>query len=126
MIENTNSYEGFQLRRTRSGKVTAEDGFASGCVGSCLSISLINGSRRERGPKPFCSVAESESEQERDRLFPVITRSASRNSRYNTLLGVPSCVRFFQQEFGEFPRLVGRYCSYLLPKQAGRNFPNSC
>ena len=21
--------------------------------------------------------------------------------------------------FGEFPRLVGRYCSYLLPKQAG-------
>ena len=26
---------------------------------------------------------------------------------------------FCQQEFGEFPRLVGRYCSYLLPKQAG-------
>ena len=25
-----------------------------------------------------------------------------------TLLGVPSCVRFCQQEFGEFPRLVGQ------------------
>ena len=37
----------------------------------------------------------------------------------STLLGVPSCVRFCQQEFGEFPWLVGRYCSYLLPKQAG-------
>ena len=36
-----------------------------------------------------------------------------------TLLGVPSCVRFCQQDFGEFPRLMGRYCSYLLPKQAG-------
>ena len=29
-------------------------------------------------------------------------------------------MRFCRQEFGEFPRLVGRYCSYLLPKQAGR------
>ena len=38
---------------------------------------------------------------------------------HSTLLGVPSCVRFCQQEFGEFPRLVGCYCSYLLPKQAG-------
>ena len=28
-------------------------------------------------------------------------------------------MRFCQQEFGEFPQLVGRYCSYLLPKQAG-------
>ena len=28
-------------------------------------------------------------------------------------------MRFCQQEFGEFPRLVGRYCSYLLPKKAG-------
>ena len=36
-----------------------------------------------------------------------------------TLLGVPSCVRFCQQEFGELPRLVGRYCSYLLPNQEG-------
>ena len=36
-----------------------------------------------------------------------------------TLLGVQSWVRICQQEFGEFPRLVGRYCSYLLPKQAG-------
>ena len=33
-----------------------------------------------------------------------------------TLLGVPSWVRFCQQEFGVFPRMVGRYCSYLLPK----------
>ena len=39
--------------------------------------------------------------------------------RLTTLLGVPSCARFCQQEFVEFPRLVGRYCSYLLPKQAG-------
>ena len=36
-----------------------------------------------------------------------------------TLLGVQSWARFCQQEFGEFLRLVGRYCSYLLPKQAG-------
>ena len=36
-----------------------------------------------------------------------------------TLLGVPSCVRFCQQEFGELLRLVGCYCSYLLPKQGG-------
>ena len=40
-------------------------------------------------------------------------------AKTNTLLGVPSCVRFCQQEFGEFPRLVGRSCSHLLPKQAG-------
>ena len=33
---------------------------------------------------------------------------------FSTLLGVPSFPRF-----GEFLRLVGRYCSYLLPKQAG-------
>ena len=37
--------------------------------------------------------------------------------RCSTLLGVQSWVRFCQQEFGEFPRLVGRYCSYQLPKQ---------
>ena len=37
---------------------------------------------------------------------------------FSTLLGVQSWVRFCQQEFGEFPWLVGRYCSYLLPKQA--------
>ena len=36
-----------------------------------------------------------------------------------TLLGGSSFARFCRQEFGEFPRLVGRYCSYLLPKQAG-------
>ena len=36
-----------------------------------------------------------------------------------TVMGIPSCVRFCRQEFGEFPRLVDRYCSYLLPKQAG-------
>ena len=35
-----------------------------------------------------------------------------------TLLGVQSWVRFCRQEFGEFPQLVGRYYSYLLPKQA--------
>ena len=34
-----------------------------------------------------------------------------------TLLGGSSFARFCQQEFGEFHRLVGRYCSYLLPKQ---------
>ena len=37
----------------------------------------------------------------------------------STLLGGSSFARFCQQEFGEFPRLVGRYCSYLLPKQTG-------
>ena len=36
-----------------------------------------------------------------------------------TLLGVQSWVRFCKQEFGEFPWLVGRYCSCQLPKQAG-------
>ena len=37
----------------------------------------------------------------------------------STLLGGSSFARFCQQEFGEFPRLVGHFCSYLLPKQAG-------
>ena len=41
------------------------------------------------------------------------------NSILNILLGGSSFARFCQQEFGEFPRLVGRYCSYLLPKHAG-------
>ena len=36
-----------------------------------------------------------------------------------TLLGSWSFARFCQQEFGEFPMLVGRYCSYLMHKQAG-------
>ena len=30
-----------------------------------------------------------------------------------------SFARFWRWEFGEFPRLVGRYCSYLLPKLTG-------
>ena len=33
--------------------------------------------------------------------------------------GGSSFARFWRQEFGEFPWLVGRYCSYLLPKQMG-------
>ena len=37
----------------------------------------------------------------------------------STLLGVLSFARFWRWWFGEFPRLVGRYCSYLLPKQSG-------
>ena len=44
----------------------------------------------------------------------------------NTLLGVPSFARFWRWGFGEFLRLVGHYCSYLLPKQAGGDSPNSC
>ena len=36
-----------------------------------------------------------------------------------TLLGVSSFARFWRWWFGEFPRLVYRYCSYLLPKQTG-------
>ena len=35
-------------------------------------------------------------------------------SGYYTLLGVQSWVRFCKQEFGDFPRLVGRFYSYLL------------
>ena len=35
-----------------------------------------------------------------------------------TIWGSLSVVRFWRWGFGEFPRLVGRYCSYLLPKQA--------
>ena len=46
-------------------------------------------------------------------------RPNQRFSQPATLLGVLSWVRFCQQEFGEFPRLVGRSCSYLLLKQAG-------
>ena len=42
----------------------------------------------------------------------------SKNKSTTTLLGVQSWMRFCQKEFGEFPRLVGRYYSYLLPKQA--------
>ena len=38
---------------------------------------------------------------------------------HTTLLGVQSWLRFCHQEVGEFPRLVGRYCSYLMPKQDG-------
>ena len=34
--------------------------------------------------------------------------------------GGSSFVRFLRQEFGKFFQLVGRYCSYLLPKQTGR------
>ena len=36
-----------------------------------------------------------------------------------TIWGVRSFARFWREGFGEFPRLVGRYCNYLLPKQAG-------
>ena len=42
-----------------------------------------------------------------------------RPAQTTTLLGGLSFARFCQQEFGEFPRLVGRYSSFLLPKQAG-------
>ena len=42
--------------------------------------------------------------QVRSKLNEIVSR--------HTLLGVQSWVRFCQQEFGEFPRLVGRYCSY--------------
>ena len=30
-----------------------------------------------------------------------------------------SFARFWRREFGKFPRLVGRFCSYQLPKQVG-------
>ena len=49
----------------------------------------------------------------------VLNAGEGGGSRSRILLGVRSWVRFCRQEFGEFPRLVGRYCSYLLPKQAG-------
>ena len=38
-------------------------------------------------------------------------------SHITTERGGLSVVRFWRGGFGEFPRLVGRYCSYLLPKQ---------
>ena len=56
----------------------------------------------------------------------IIKYGASVKKRDSTLLGISSWVRFCRQEFGRFPRLVGRYCSYLLPKQAGGDPPNSC
>ena len=37
----------------------------------------------------------------------------------STERGGSSIARFWRQEFGEFPWLVGRYCCYLLPKQGG-------
>ena len=43
----------------------------------------------------------------------------------STLLGVPSFAMFWRWGFEEFPQLVGRYCSYIVPKQAGGNSPNS-
>ena len=36
-----------------------------------------------------------------------------------TLLFIQPVARFLRGGFGKFPCLVGRYCSYLLPKQAG-------
>ena len=36
-----------------------------------------------------------------------------------------SVPRFWREEFGEFPWLVGRYCSYLLPKQALATLANN-
>ena len=55
-------------------------------------------------------MARTDGRKSSKRMFP---------DHATTLLGGSSFARFFQQEFGEFPRLVGRYCSYLLPKQAG-------
>ena len=48
-----------------------------------------------------------------------VMREQQHSSGECTLLGGSSFARFGQQEFGEFPRLVGRYCSYLLPRQDG-------
>ena len=54
--------------------------------------------------------------RQEDRVGP---RQEARSHQVTTLLGGLSFARFCQQEFGEFPRLVGHFCSYLLPKQAG-------
>ena len=48
-----------------------------------------------------------------------LRNTLANNTGTCTILGVQSWVRFCWQEFGEFPRLLGRYCSYILPKQAG-------
>ena len=37
---------------------------------------------------------------------------------------IPSFIEIFRLSFREFPRLVGRYCIYLLPKQ-GRGTPKT-
>ena len=37
---------------------------------------------------------------------------------------IPSCREVFWKSFRDFPRLVGRYCSQLLPKQ-GRGTPKT-
>ena len=52
-------------------------------------------------------------------LHCTVTKTVKKHLVTNTLLGVPSWVRFCRREFWEFPWLMGRYCSYLLPKQAG-------
>ena len=44
----------------------------------------------------------------------------SRQNGCCTIWGVRSFARFWRWGFWEFPRLVGRYCSYLLHMQAGR------
>ena len=49
---------------------------------------------------------------------PSVTVGASSSRDPWTLLGVPSYVIFCWMCFGKFPWLVGRFCSYLLPKQA--------
>ena len=53
------------------------------------------------------------------KTFQTRSRLTLRPTSHTTERGGLSFPRFWRQAFGEFPRLVGHYCSYLLPKQDG-------
>ena len=56
--------------------------------------------------------------------YPVETTvTITTDTNVCTERGVWSFARFWRWGFGKFPQLVGRYCSYLLPKQTGE-LPN--
>ena len=44
---------------------------------------------------------------------------------HTTSLFIHSVARFWSWGFGEIPRLVGRYCSYLMPNEAGELLQSS-
>ena len=56
-------------------------------------------------------------------LFPHQPSNAKASGKFQiTALFIQSAARFQTRGFEMFPRLVGRYCSYLLPKQALATF----
>ena len=68
---------------------------------------------------PEAEIEEHELRLDLGRPIYVCNPISDQMHHASTLLGGSSFARFCQQEFREFPQLVGRYCSYLLPKQDG-------